>query len=154
VSNSPLDQVVEIGGLTGKNVFVVNLWADKRPLPRSIQEVLARRDEIVFAEKIRRNIRTWEYIDNYRKLVEEVMASLDPKIAAQISKRPRYIETVGEACPLSVTRITREPVDGESASRDYEFSRKSIDQHIADGYALTAKILKTAGRGSEGTEFP
>ena len=29
VSNSPLDQVVEIGGLTGKNVFVVNLWADK-----------------------------------------------------------------------------------------------------------------------------
>ena len=145
VSNSPLDQVVEVGGLTGKNVFVVNLWADKRALPRSIPEVLARRDEIVFAEKIRRNIRTWEYIDNCRKLVEEVMASLDPKTADQISKRPRYIETVGEACPLSVTRITREPVEGESAARDYEFSRKSIDQHIAQGYALAAKTLKTAG---------
>ena len=117
VSNSPLDQVVEVGGLTGKNVFVVNLWADKRALPRSIPEVLARRDEIVFAEKIRRNIRTWEYIDNCRKLVEEVMASLDPKTADQISKRPRYIETVGEACPMSVTRITREPVEGESAAR-------------------------------------
>ena len=145
MSNSPLDQVVEIGEITGKNVFVVNLWADKRTLPRSIQEVLARRDEIVFAEKIRRNIRTWEYIDNYRKLVEEVMASLDPKTAEQISKRPRYIETVGEACPLSVTRMTREPVEGKSASRDYEFSRKSIDQHIADGYALAAKTLKAAG---------
>ena len=145
VSNSPLDQVVEVGGLTGKNVFVVNLWADKRALPRTLPEVLARRDEIVFAEKISRSIRTWEYIDNYRKLVEEVMASLDPKTAEQISKRPRYIETVGEACPLSVTRITREPVEGESVSRDYEFSRKSIDQHIADGYALTAKTLKAAG---------
>ena len=32
---------------------------------------------------------------------------------------------------LSVTRITREPVEGKSVSRDYEFSRKSIDQHIA-----------------------
>jgi NADPH-dependent 2,4-dienoyl-CoA reductase/sulfur reductase-like enzyme/predicted acylesterase/phospholipase RssA len=145
VSNSPLDQVVEVGGLTGKNVFVVNLWAHKRALPRSIPEVLGRRDEIVFAEKIRRNLRTWEYIDNYRKLVEEVMASLDPKTADQISKRPRYIETVGEACPLSVTRITREPVEGESVSRDYEFSRKSIEQHIADGYALTEKTLKAAG---------
>ena len=145
VSNSPLDQVVEVGGLTGKNVFVVNLWADKRALPRSIPEVLARRDEIVFAEKIRRNIRTWEYIDNYRKLVEEVMASLDPKTAQQIRRRPRYIETVGEACPMSVTRITREPVEGESVFRDYEFSRKSIDQHIAQGYAITAKTLKTAG---------
>ena len=73
------------------------------------------------------------------------MASLDPKTAEQISKRPRYIETMGEACPLSVTRITREPVEGESATRDYEFSRKSIDQHIADGYALTAKTLEAAG---------
>ena len=145
VSNSPLDQVVEVSGLTGKNVFVVNLWADKRALPSTLPEVLARRDEIVFAEKIRRNIRTWEYIDNYRKLVEEVMASLDPKAAERISKRPRYIETVGEACPLSVTRITREPVEGESATRDYEFSRKSIDQHISQGYALTAKILKNGG---------
>jgi hypothetical protein len=52
---------------------------------------------------------------------------------------------MGEACPLSVTRITREPVEGESATRDYEFSRKSIDQHIADGYALTAKTLEAAG---------
>ena len=124
---------------------LVNLWADKRALPRSIPEVLARRDEIVFAEKIRRNIRTWEYIDNFRKLVEEVIASLDPQAAERIRKRPRYIETVGEACPLSVTRITREPVEGESAARDYEFSRKSIDQHIAQGYALAAKTLKTAG---------
>ena len=61
----------------------------QRALPRSLPEVFARRDEIVFAEKIRRSIRTWEYIDNYRKLVEEVMASLDPKTAEQISKRPR-----------------------------------------------------------------
>jgi NADPH-dependent 2,4-dienoyl-CoA reductase/sulfur reductase-like enzyme/predicted acylesterase/phospholipase RssA len=142
VSNSPLDQVVEVGGLTGKNVYVVNLWLEKRPLPHSIPEVLARRDEIVLAEKIKRNIRTWEYIDNYRQLIEEIMASVDPKIAEQITRRPRYIETVGEAPPLSVTRINREPVEGESVSRDYEFSRRSIDQLIAHGYAIALKTLK------------
>jgi NADPH-dependent 2,4-dienoyl-CoA reductase/sulfur reductase-like enzyme/predicted acylesterase/phospholipase RssA len=146
VSNSPLDQVVELGGLTGKKVYVVNLWLDKRALPHSIPDVLARRDEIFFAEKIRRNIRTWEHIDDYRQLVEEVMAHLDPKIAEQIKRRPRYIETMGEACPLSVTRITREPVEGEAISRDYEFSRKSIDQHIAQGYAAASKTL---GRGKK-----
>ena len=142
VSNSPLDQVVEVGGLTGKNVYVVNLWLEKRALPHSIPEVLARRDEIVFAEKIRRNIRTWEYIDDYRQLVEEIMASVEPTIAEHIKRRPRYIETVGEVCPLSVTRINREPMEGESVSRDYEFSRKSIDQLIAQGYAIAAKTLE------------
>jgi len=149
VSNSPLDQVVELGGLTGKNVYVVNLWLDKRALPHSIPDVLARRDEIFFAEKIRRNIRSWEHIDDYRQLIEEIMANLEPKVAEQIRRRPRYIETVGEDCPLSVTRITREPVDGESISRDYEFSRKTIDQHIANGYAVTAKTLERQSSASE-----
>ena len=142
VSNSPLDQVVEVGGLTGKDVYIVNLWLDKRALPQSIPEVLARRDEILFAEKFRRSVRSWEYIDGYRQLVEEVMARLEPNVAEQIRRRPRYIETVGEACPLSITRIIREAVEGEPVSRDYEFSRKSIDQHIAQGYEVTTKILQ------------
>jgi NTE family protein len=149
VSNSPLDQVVEVGGLTGKNVYIVNLWLDKRALPRSIPEVLARRDEIFFAEKIRRNIRGWEYIDDYRQLVEEIMASLEPNVAEQIKRRPHYIETVGEAGPLSITRITREPVEGESVSRDYEFSRKTIEQHIAQGYAVAAKTLDRRPRTTD-----
>jgi NTE family protein len=142
VSNSPLDQVVEVGGLTGKEVYIVNLWLDKRALPQSIPEVLARRDEILFAEKSRRSVRSWEYIDGYRQLVEEIMGNLEPKLAEQIRRRPRYIETVGDACPLSITRITRQAVEGEPVSRDYEFSRRSIGQHIAQGYAIAAKILQ------------
>ena len=142
VSNSPLDQVVEIGGLTGKDIYIVNLWLDKRALPKSIPEVLARRDEILFAEKIRRSVRNWEYIDGFRQLVEEIMGNLEPKLAEQIKRRPRYIETVGESCPLSITRFSRDVVEGEAISRDYEFSRQSIDQHIAQGYDIAAKILQ------------
>jgi NADPH-dependent 2,4-dienoyl-CoA reductase/sulfur reductase-like enzyme/predicted acylesterase/phospholipase RssA len=146
VSNSPLDQVVEVGGLTGKDVYIVNLWLDKRALPQSIPEVLARRDEILFAEKFRRSVRSREYVDGYRQLVEEVMAHLDPNVAEQIRRRPRYIETVGESCPLSITRIIREAVKGEPVSRDYEFSRKSIDQHIAQGYKVTTEQLQRCKR--------
>jgi NADPH-dependent 2,4-dienoyl-CoA reductase/sulfur reductase-like enzyme/predicted acylesterase/phospholipase RssA len=106
VSNSPLDQVVEVGGLTGKDVYIVNLWLDKRTLPQSIPEVLARRDEILFAEKFRRSVRSREYVDGYRQLVEDIMAHLEPNVAEQIRHRPRYIETVGESCPMSITRIS------------------------------------------------
>jgi NTE family protein len=68
-------------------------------------------------------------------------------MAEQIRRRPRYIETVGEASPLSITRINREPVEGESVSRDYEFSRTSIEELIAQGYAVGSKILsQRAGR--------
>jgi NTE family protein len=137
-----LDQVIELGGLTGKQVYIVNLWAGKRVLPRSIPEVLARRDEIFFAEKIRRNVRNWEYVDNYRRLVEEIMGNVEPRIANQIRRRPLYIETVGEAGPLSITRITRQHHESELVSRDYEFSRKTIAEHIAQGYELASKTLE------------
>jgi predicted acylesterase/phospholipase RssA len=146
VSNTPLDQVVEVGGLTGKDVYIVNLWLDKRALPQSIPEVLARRDEILFAEKFRRGVRSWEYVDGYRQLVDDIMAHLEPNVAEQIRRRPRYIETVGESGPLSITRISREAVEGEPVSRDYEFSRKSIDQHIAQGYDVTTKLLQRRKR--------
>jgi NADPH-dependent 2,4-dienoyl-CoA reductase/sulfur reductase-like enzyme/predicted acylesterase/phospholipase RssA len=146
VSNSPLDQVVEVGGLTGKDVYIVNLWLDKRALPQSIPEVLARRDEILFAEKFRRSVRSWEYVDGYRQLVDDIMAHLESNVAEQIRRRPRYIETVGESCPLSITRIIREAVEREPVSRDYEFSRKSIDQHIAQGYEVTTKLLQRRKR--------
>jgi patatin-like phospholipase len=95
----------------------------------------------MLAEKTRRNIRIWEYIDDYRQLVEEIVASVEPKTAEQIRRRPRYIETVGEAGPLSITRINREPLEGESLSRDYEFSRASIEELIAQGYAVASKAL-------------
>ena len=91
--------MVELGGLTGKKIYIVNLWVGKRTLPQSIPEVLARRDEIFLAEKIRRNIRGWESIDNYRRLVEEIMGHLEPKTAEQIRRRPHYIETRAKGWP-------------------------------------------------------
>jgi patatin-like phospholipase len=114
--------------------------------------VLARRDEILFAEKIRRNARTWEHMDNYRRLVEDILGRVEPKIAEQIKRRPHYIETFGEAGPLSITLIAREAEAGELASRDYEFSHKSIEGHMARGYESAKKVLESGGSASSGAD--
>jgi len=82
VSNSPLDQVVEIGGLTGKNVYVVNLWLEKRALPHSIPEVMARRDEIVRMDQAgRKNCRSVSATGLHAK---EVRCDTDPSRVAAL----------------------------------------------------------------------
>ncbi|MGH7890398.1 MAG: patatin-like phospholipase family protein, partial [Thermodesulfobacteriota bacterium] len=141
VSNSPLDQVIERCGLTGKKVYIVNLYPKKRTLPENMMEVIARRDEIFFSEKIRKDLSTKELIENYRKLVEEIVSYLDPEAAEQIMQRPRYIETMGDCAPLSITRIVHEREEGEPPSKDYDFSRKSIEEHIEEGYRIAKKVL-------------
>jgi NTE family protein len=141
VSNSPLDQVIEFGGFTGKKVYIVNLYPRNRPLPQNMMEVIARRDEIFFSEKIRKDIATKELIESYRKLVEEIVSYLDPEAADQVMQRPRYIETMGDTAPLSITRIVHEGEEGEPPSKDYDFSRKSVEEHIQEGYKIAKGVL-------------
>jgi NTE family protein len=107
-----------------------------------MMEIIARRDEIFFSEKTRKDLSTKELIENYRKLVEEILSYLDAKAADQIMQRPRYIETMGDSAPLSITRIVHEGEEGEPPSKDYDFSRKSIEEHIEEGYKIGRRALE------------
>jgi NADPH-dependent 2,4-dienoyl-CoA reductase/sulfur reductase-like enzyme/predicted acylesterase/phospholipase RssA len=142
VSNTPLDQVIELCGSTGKKVYMVNLYPSKKPLPRSMIEVIVRKEEILYSEKIRKDIRTRELIDNYRKLIEEIISYLEPKEVEQIKQRPRYIQTMGDSGSVSITRIVNEGEEGEPASKDYDFSRRSIEERKDEGYKMARVILK------------
>lgn len=142
VSNTPLDQVIEMSGSTGKKVYIVELYPRKKPLPRNMMEVVARKDEILYSEKIRKDIRTRELIDNYKKLIEGIMTILEPRVVEQIKHIPLYIQTMGDSCSISITRIAREAEEGEPASKDYEFSWKSIEEDKQKGYKTAKKILE------------
>lgn len=142
VCNTPLDQVVELCGLTAKKIYIVDLYPTNKPLPRNIIEVIARRDEILYSEKIRKDVRTRELIENFKKLIEEMMDYLEPAVVDQIKQRPLYIRTMGDSPSLSITRIVHEGEEGEPASKDYDFSCKSIEEHKKDGYRITKKILE------------
>lgn len=142
VSNSPLDQVIELLGSAGKKVYIVDLYPAHKSLPRNMMEVIARRDEIFYSEKISKDIRTKELIDNYKRLAEELMGYLEPGVVEQIRHRPLYIRTMGDAPPISITRIVYEGKEGESASKDYDFSCKSIEEHKKEGYRIAKRILE------------
>jgi len=146
VSNTPLDLITELCGLAQKKVYVVNLYPTRKALPQNLPEVLARRDEIFFSEKIRRDIHTKELIENYRRLVEEIMGYLEPGVAQQIMQRPLYIRTMGELTPISITRIVHEGEEGEPSSRDYDFSWRTARQHMEEGYRVAKRILRKESR--------
>jgi NTE family protein len=134
ISNSPLDLVLDRCGPVGKRVFIVDLFAGRKPLPKNLLEVMARRDEILFAERIRNDLATRELVEDFRALVEEIMARLGDEEQRRAKQRPRYIQLVAEAQKMDVTRIVREGDMGEPSSRDYDFSRAAIEKNRADGY--------------------
>ena len=71
VSNSPLELVIERCGELSKRVFIVDLFANRQPLPENLAEVLMRREEVVYAERVRSDVRVRERIGDFRNLVAE-----------------------------------------------------------------------------------
>ncbi|MEM4408989.1 MAG: patatin-like phospholipase family protein, partial [Candidatus Caldarchaeum sp.] len=141
VTNTPLNQVIELCGLSGKKVYVVNLYSKERALPQNMLEVMSRKDEIFYSEKVRSEIQTIEILENFKKLVEELMGRLDQEAAEQIMHRPLYISTMGYYPPLSIVRITHEGPKWELPSKDFDFSRRSILLHIEEGYKEATRVL-------------
>ena len=144
LSNSPLELVVERCGAEGKRAFVVDLFSGQRPLPQNMIEVMARRDEIAYAERVRNDLRWRETAGAYRRLVESILAQVDPAVQAKIKQRPLFIELMGVGAPLQVTRFVRAGQRGEPASRDYDFSAEAIRRNQEEGYALVKKTLAEA----------
>ena len=142
VSNSPLEQVTERCGAAGKRVFIVDLFSIKSALPNNLMEVMERRDEIVYAERIRRDTGTQAVVRDFQKLVDDVLSFVEPQTASQLKQRPRYIQLMGGDTPMEITRIIREEEEGESPSRDYDFSRTSMEKHKQAGYDMARKALK------------
>ena len=141
ISNSPLDIVVDRCGPDGKQVFIVDLFAERRELPQNMMEVMARRDEIVYAERVRSDLRFRETLGAQRELMKWVLNQLDPTAQAKIRQLPLYIELMGDGAPMSITRFVRSGLRGEPSSRDYDFSDTSISFNQAEGYRLVKETL-------------
>jgi NADPH-dependent 2,4-dienoyl-CoA reductase/sulfur reductase-like enzyme/predicted acylesterase/phospholipase RssA len=144
VSNSPLDLVADRCGPEGKRIYVVDLFAGQRALPTNMMEVMARRDEIFYSERIRSDRRLHETVNDYRILVNLILNAVDPVKATKIKQRPLYIELMGEGAITNITRFVREGTKGEPSSRDYDFSGSAIRANQLSGYELVKKALSQA----------
>ncbi|MDT3680589.1 MAG: FAD-dependent oxidoreductase [Burkholderiaceae bacterium] len=146
VSNSPLDLVNERCGPDGKRVFIVDLFSGSSPLPTNMTEVLLRRDEIVYSERVRSDLRHREKVGAYRKLIGRILERMEPAEAARIRHRPEYIQLMGDGAATRITRFARNAGSRRSASLHYDFSAATIRMHLAEGYAVAREILNASSR--------
>jgi NADPH-dependent 2,4-dienoyl-CoA reductase/sulfur reductase-like enzyme len=141
VSNSPLELVTERCGDASRRVFIVDLFPSRQPLPKNLAEVLMRRDEIVYTERVRSDVRVQERIFDFRSLVEEIMDNLEPEACQRLRQSPRFIQLMGDAAPTTITRIVNEVTAGEPPFTDNDFSAPTIERHKKAGYRMAQRAL-------------
>lgn len=144
VSNSPLDLLINRAGPDGKRIFVVDLYVGHRMLPSNMMEVLARRDEILYTERVRSDLRYRELTGAYRGLIQYILERLPPDEAAKVKERPGYIQLMGDGAATSIVRIVRPAHGEEKASRDYDFSDDAIQAYKSEGYKIAKDAIGRA----------
>ena len=145
ISNSPLEHVLMRCGADNKRIIIVDLFPGRRPLPNNLAEVLARRDEITYGERIRNDAQLRELVQEFQALVSEVMLAVDSDTAARLKERPRYVHLMGGGGKTSITRIVRATSEREPPAAEYDFSTPTIARHKQQGY-LTARNLLAESR--------
>jgi NTE family protein len=140
VSNTPLQWVLESEPRRDTLAFQVDLWSARGTLPRTIAEVMTRQKEIQFSSRTRSSSDRFRYTQKLRNAV----ASLLPRLPAELRNSPEVALLQAHATPkvYNLVQLIYRAKQYEGDSKDYEFSRDSMEEHWRAGYYDTVRTLR------------
>lgn len=139
VSNTPLQHVLDQPGKRRRTVFQVDLFAAVGTLPTTLPEVTEREKDIRFSSRTRLN--TTHELD--RQVIAQAAQRLLAKLPPELRDDPdvRALSRLRCEHAVDVVHLIYRSKHYESQSKDYEFSRLSMQEHWDAGRADMAHTL-------------
>ncbi len=140
VSNTPLQWVLESEPQQDTLAFQVDVWSARGAFPRNLAEVMGRQKEIQFSSRTRSNSDKFRYIQKVRN----ALGSLLGKLPEELQRLPELelLRPVASARAYNIVQLIYRAKGYESHSKDYEFSRLSMEEHWSAGYHDTVRTLR------------
>jgi NTE family protein len=120
--------------------FQVDLWSARGELPRTLAEVSTRQKEIQYSSRTRAGTENIRYIQQLRR----AMADLLGKLPEDLRNGPeaQLLRPVGDHKVYNVVHLIYRAKNYEGHSKDYDFSRGSMQEHWRAGYFDTIRTLR------------
>ena len=140
VSNTPLQWVLESSPRQDTLVFQLDLWSARGELPRNLIEVELRQKEIRFSSRTRAAIDHFKKLQMARRTAAKLLKKL-PKDLLQSPEAELLAEYADEKVYNLIQLIYRAK-NYEGCSKDYEFSRRTMEEHWTAGYNDAVRTLR------------
>jgi NTE family protein len=140
VSNTPLQWVLDARPRHDTLAFQVDLWSASGELPRDMIEVDVRQKDIRYSSRTRAGT------DQFRKMqaVRRAAAKLLSQMPGDVRQSPEA-ELLAQEADTKVYNIIHLIYHAkiyEGASKDYEFSRRTMEEHWKTGYDDMIRTLR------------
>jgi NTE family protein len=140
VSNTPLQWVIECGARQDTLVFQVDLWSARGQIPRNMADVVTRQKEIQYSSRTRASA------DQFKSLhrLQRELAALLNRLPEDLREHEdvRLLRTAASHNVHNLVHLIYRARDYEGHSKDYEFSRLSMQDHWRAGYHDALRTLR------------
>jgi NTE family protein len=140
VSNTPLDWVLDSRPGRDTLAFQVDLWSARGEFPRNLVEAETRQKEIRYSSRTR--LATSQF--KKKQILRRAAAQLLAKIPKELLQTPQAEMLAWEADEkvYNLVQLIYRTKHYEGTSKDYEFSRRTMEEHWRSGYNDAVRTLR------------
>jgi NTE family protein len=140
VSNTPLQWVVDTEPRRDTLAFQVDLWDARGEVPGSMLEVITREKEIRYSSRSRAGTNQFEHAQSVRNTLGALLAKLPTEL--KNSREAQLLNSVADRRIYNIVHLIYRAKKYEGQSKDYEFSRLSMEEHWRAGYYDARRTLR------------
>jgi len=140
VSNTPLQWVVENSPQTDTLVFQVDLWNARGDFPRSMPEVMTRQKEIQYSSRTRANTNWLKKVKKARGAIASLLEKLPPELRQ--TEEAELLGSLADRSAFNIIHLIYRAHNYEGDSKDYEFSRRTMNEHWRAGLNDARRTLR------------
>ena len=143
VSNTPLEWIVENVPRQDTLAFQVDLWSARGDFPRDMAEVETRRKEIIYSSRTRASTSSFKRMQRMRNAAAKLSADMPEHV--RNSPEMEVLQPMIEHKAYNIIQLIYRAKTYEGHSKDYEFSRRSMEEHWRAGYHDAVRTLRHPG---------
>ena len=121
-------------------VFQVDLWSARGEFPRNLAEVATRQKEIQYSSRTRAFTDYFKQMAKLRNMLAVLLEDLPEDMRRR--EEVRYLSSAADRHAANIVQLIYRPKGYEGDSKDYEFSRRSMQEHWRAGYCDAVHALR------------
>lgn len=140
VSNTPLQWVVDSEPRRDTLALQVDLWSARGDFPRTMLEVTTREKEIRYSSRTRAGTDQFKQVQRLRRAAAALLEKLPEEL--RNSPEAKLLGTAADRKVYNIIHLIYRAKKYEGHSKDYEFSRLSMEEHWRAGYHDARRTLR------------
>jgi NTE family protein len=132
VSNTPLQWVLDNRPRRDTLAFQVDLWSARGELPKDLIDVEVRHKEIVYSSRTRAGTDHYKNAQQVRNALANLLKKLPPELRDE--KEVKILEPHADDKVCNIAHLIYRSKSYEGFSKDFEFSRRTMEEHWQAGY--------------------